>query len=73
MSRSVCKHILYDELYASCPGAVILLQQSFILSIPTLQRHCTENSNHIFPEMKLRGLVPNFHFHISVSDFYIPS
>jgi hypothetical protein len=29
-----------------------------------LQRHCTENEKKIHPEMKLRGLVPNF---------YIPS
>jgi hypothetical protein len=36
--------------------------------------HCTENSKHIFPEMKLHGLAPNFNFHIhgSVSDLYIP-
>jgi hypothetical protein len=38
----------------------------------TLQIHCTENSKQIFPEMKLRGLVPNFHIHVSVSDLYIP-
>jgi hypothetical protein len=25
------------------------------------------------PEMKLRGLVPNFHIHVSVSDLYIPT
>jgi hypothetical protein len=28
----------------------------------------TSNSKQIFPEMKLRGLVPNFHIHGSVSD-----
>ncbi len=33
--------------------------------------HCTENSKRIFPEMKLRGLVPNFYVHVSVSDLYI--
>ncbi len=33
---------------------------------------CTENSKYIFPEMKLRGLVPNFYVHVSVSDIYIP-
>jgi hypothetical protein len=32
--------------------------------------HCTENSKQIFPEMKLRGLVPNFCIHVSVSDLY---
>jgi hypothetical protein len=34
--------------------------------------HCTENSKQIFPEMELRGLVPNFCIHVSVSDLYIP-
>ncbi len=33
--------------------------------------HCTENLKQIFPEMKLRGLVPNFYIHVSVSDLYI--
>jgi hypothetical protein len=35
--------------------------------------HCTENSRQIFPEMKLRGLVPNFCIHASVSDLYFPT
>jgi hypothetical protein len=26
----------------------------------------------VFPEKKLRGLRPNFHIHVSVSDLYIP-
>jgi hypothetical protein len=34
--------------------------------------HCAENSKHIFPETKLRGLVPNFYIHVPGSDFYIP-
>ncbi len=44
-----------------------------IISAPVsaaLQMHCTENSKQIFPERKLRGLVPNFYIHISVSDLY---
>ncbi len=35
--------------------------------------NCTENSKHIFPAMNLRGLVPNFYIHVSVSDLYIPT
>jgi hypothetical protein len=27
---------------------------------------------YVFLEKKLRGLSPNFHIHVSVSDFYIP-
>jgi hypothetical protein len=37
------------------------------------QRHNTENSKQIFPEKELRGLSPNFHIHVSVSDLYIPT
>jgi hypothetical protein len=40
---------------------------------PPLQMHCIENSKQIIPEMKLRGLVPNFHIHVSVSDLYDPT
>ncbi len=29
--------------------------------------HCTENSKHKFPEMKLRGLVSNFYIHVLMS------
>jgi hypothetical protein len=35
--------------------------------------HCTKNAKQVFPEMKLLGLVPNFCFHVSVSDLYIPA
>jgi hypothetical protein len=38
-----------------------------------LTLHCTQSLNHIFLEMKLRGLVPNFHIHVSVSDLYNPT
>ncbi len=38
----------------------------------TLQRQHTENSEQIFPEMKLRGVNPNSNIHVSVSDAYIP-
>jgi hypothetical protein len=34
--------------------------------------HCTENLKHIFPEMKLCGLIPNVYIHVLVSDLYIP-
>ena len=33
--------------------------------------HCTENSKQIFPEMNLRGLVPNYYIHVSESDLYM--
>jgi hypothetical protein len=31
----------------------------------SLQMYCTENLKQIFPEMKLRGLIPNFYIHVS--------
>jgi hypothetical protein len=33
--------------------------------------HCTENPIYVFPDMKLRGLIPNSYIHVSVSDLYI--
>ncbi len=37
----------------------------------SLQRYNTESSKQIFPEKELRGLIINFHIHVSVSDLYI--
>ncbi len=34
--------------------------------------HCNENPIHVFPEKELRGLSPNIHIRVSVSDLYIP-
>ncbi len=34
--------------------------------------HCNGNSVYIFLFGELRGLSPNFHIHVSVSDLYIP-
>ncbi len=33
--------------------------------------HCKEDSIYVFSEIKLGGLVRNFHIHTSVSDLYI--
>ncbi len=38
-----------------------------------LTLHCIEDPIHVFPKMKLCGLSPHFHIHVSVSDLYIPS
>ncbi len=35
--------------------------------------HCKEDPIYVFPEMKLRRLVLNFHIHESVCDLYIYS
>ncbi len=39
----------------------------------SLPIHCAENLKQIFPEMKLRGLVPNLYIHVSASDLYSPT
>jgi hypothetical protein len=33
----------------------------------------TANKIYVFPEVKMHGLVPNFHIHVKVSDLYIPT
>ncbi len=35
--------------------------------------HCKEISIYVFPEKGLRGISPNFHIRVSVSDLYIPT
>ncbi len=39
----------------------------------TLQRQNAENLKQIFPEKEYRGLSPNFHSQVSVSELYIPN
>ncbi len=39
----------------------------------TLRRKNAENSKQIFPEKEYRGLSPNLHIHVSVSELYIPT
>jgi hypothetical protein len=38
-----------------------------------LQRQNAENLKQIFPEKEYRGLRPNFHIHVSVSELNIPT
>jgi hypothetical protein len=33
--------------------------------------HCNENPIYVFPEKEFRGLSPNFHIHVTVSDSHI--
>ncbi len=37
-----------------------------------MQRQIAENLKQIFPEKEYRGLSPNFHIHVSLSELYIP-
>jgi hypothetical protein len=38
-----------------------------------LQRQNAENLKKIFPDKEYRGLSPNFHIHVSVSELYMPT
>jgi hypothetical protein len=64
--------ILYSNPFAL--GTVLgkggPVTQFFSMSISA---HCKEISIYVFPEKELRGLSPNFHIHVSVSDPYIPT
>jgi hypothetical protein len=69
-------NILFNHpVSEATPNSKITGAYSVTFSIPltTLQRHNTENSKQIFPERELRGLIPNFHIHVSLRYFYIPS
>jgi hypothetical protein len=53
-------------------GLLSLIQEP-TLHLLTLQRQNAENLKQIFPEKEYRGLSPNFHSHVSVSELYIPT
>jgi hypothetical protein len=55
-------------LGAANDDAAIVLNGEALPWQGKLQRQNTENSKQIFPEEELRGLIPNFHIHVSVSD-----
>jgi hypothetical protein len=40
------------------------------VNLPT--PHCNENPIYVFPEKELRGISPNFHIHLSVSEGFYP-
>ncbi len=44
----------------------MVIQESYLMLL--LPLHCTENPIYVFPEMKLRGLVPNSCIYVFVSD-----
>ncbi len=62
---------LYSHFPILCLCNIFLPQLS---NPPTVfGPHSTENSKHIFPKMKLRGLVPSFYIHVSGINLYIPT
>jgi hypothetical protein len=77
-SPSVCDSSLSDVGAAASPASIpaspscktLFLRYVSILLFQ--YPHCNEKSSYVFPEKELRGLSPNFHIHVSVSDLYIP-
>ncbi len=49
---------------------LVLIFPDCLASVSSL--HCKEDSNYVFPEIKLRSLIPNFHIHTSASDLFSP-
>ncbi len=45
----------------------------FVFCVSAILSHCNENWKHIFPEMKLHGLIPNFYVHVPERDLYTPT
>jgi hypothetical protein len=51
-------------------GIVTVLYAPPEQDVSTLQRQNAKNLKQIFPEEEYRGLSPNFHIHVSVSELY---
>jgi hypothetical protein len=62
-----CSKLVVDSFFKE------RLEISFGLSCVFYSTHCNEDPIYVFPEMKLRGLIPNIQIHVSVSDLYIPT
>jgi hypothetical protein len=53
--------------------AIRLFFLSEILYLGCTAKKNAENLKQIFPEKEYRGLSPNFHIHVSMSELYIPT
>ena len=62
---------LLDEMLELCPTGYETVRSS-CSSFSATSSHCNENPIYVFLFWELRGLSPNFHIHVSVSDLYIP-
>ncbi len=74
-------YLYYRNVHRTRISAVPVVKDNFtlkqgltkVLTTEQLLTHCKENLKQIFPEMKLRGPVPNSFIHVSVSDLYFPT
>jgi hypothetical protein len=65
--------LLYVQSYIFACGIRCTENPIYVFSEITLQRQNAENLKQIFPEKEYRGLSPNFHIRMSVSELYIPT
>ncbi len=63
---------LWTSYVAPIFGVSHLLCNKYLHITQTLP-HCNENPIYVFLSWELRGLSPNFHIHVSVSDLYVHS
>ncbi len=67
---SCTSHIRLNVAYSFC----LRERKRKYLTFQDGSQHCKEISIYVFPDKELRGLRPNFHIHVSVSDlYYIPT
>jgi hypothetical protein len=60
------------ERESSCDGSLLEGRSMPPVRAVAAHLHCNENPIYVFPENNLRGLSPNFHIHVSVSDYILP-
>jgi hypothetical protein len=65
--------ILSTALVFLSPLSIFFVTKVYHEQFTALQRQNAENLKQIFPEKEYRGLSPNFHIHVSVSELYIPT
>ncbi len=64
--------MIFAVLFLLRNNVLLLEKRSIALTgFHTLQRQNAENLKQIFPEKEYRGLSPNFHIHVYVSELYI--
>jgi hypothetical protein len=70
LTRKLSREMSFLAVENSTPGIAL---HTYLALVGNSAPYCKKDPIYVLPEMKLRGLVPNFHFHESVSDLYIPT
>jgi hypothetical protein len=76
MKAFCCSERIYQQRFCEVQDRILHTFSSIYNGVYSLERilvHCKEDPIYVLLEMKLRGLVPNFYIHGSLSDLYIPT